>query len=180
LILNHGRLSKKKGLDVLIAAMFQVLSSHDARLAFVGSDDEGHGEELRTLATSLGILDHIKFIPQLSGRDLGDAILSATIWCLPSHGENFGMAVVEALSAGRPVVTSPHVNIAPDAATANALLIAQNTPEATAEAILRLLGDPQRRLELGKEGKEYAKRYEWSTIAPRFRKLYEGIIAERS
>ena len=144
LIMNHGRLSAKKGLDVLFQALEIVRTEVDAHLVFVGADDEGIGNQLRRHIRATNLARHVTIVPPLSGSDLVDAIHSADVWALPSYTENFGMAVVEAMAAGRAVVTSPHVNIAPEASVAGALLMVENSPEAVASALSELLQDSQR------------------------------------
>jgi glycosyltransferase involved in cell wall biosynthesis len=178
LVLNHGRLSDKKGLDILVAAMAQLQDARNAQLALVGADDEGIGDVLRGEARMLGVERQLHIIPRLSGKELLNAIAAADVWALPSHSENFGLAVVEAMAAGKPVVTSPHVNMAPDAAKADALMMVPNTKGDVAEAIRSLLDDPQRRRQLGRHAADYVQRYDWSHVAQEFIELYRSVIKE--
>lgn len=176
LILNHGRVSVKKGHDILIGAVAKVNAQLPVHLAFVGVDDEGLGESLRAQAARLHIEDRVTFVPNLVGDELRNAIAAADVWALPSYTENFGVAVVEAMAAGRAVVTSPHVNIAPNAAAAHALVMVPNTVDATSHAIMDLLSSSGRREQLGRNASMYAQRYDWSSVAEQFVEVYERVI----
>lgn len=179
LILNHGRLTEKKGLDILVVALGLMQHRVSAQLALIGSDDEGVGKRLLELAVKLGVERRISIVPSLSGDDLLNAIAAADVWALPSHTENFGLAVVEAMTAGRPVVTSTHVNIAPDAASAQALMMVPNTPESVAEAITLLLADPDKRMMLSTNATKYVWKYDWSVVGQQYVDLYSSLLGDR-
>lgn len=174
LIMNHGRLSEKKGLDVLLRSLEIVRTKVDAHLVFVGADDEGVGNQLRRHAKATNLARHVTIVPPLSGSELVGAIHSADVWALPSYTENFGMAVVEAMAAGRAVVTSPHVNIAPEASVAGALLMVENSPEAVAIALCELLQNSELRDTMGADAAAYVQRFDWSVIARQFEALYQS------
>ena len=179
-ILNHGRLTQKKGLDILIAAFARLRPAFpDARLVLVGPDDEGYGAYLRSVAETCGVAQQVVFTDILNGRDLLGALAATDVWALPSHTENFGMAVVEAMAASRAVVTSPQVNIAPDAHAAGALLMVRNEPEDVAAAIAQLLTQPADRHRLGQRAQEYARRFDWNAVGHQFFDLYESIARSR-
>ena len=176
IVLNHGRLSFKKGLDILVRAMALVQREHrDVRLVLVGPDDEGVGSELTSLARDVGLTTPLVLTGSLRGHELASALSAADIWALPSHSENFGLAVVEAMAAGCAVIASPYINVVPDASIEGVLVMAENTPEETASAVSRLLNDRQRRLELGRNAYEYAQRYDWQNVATQFVDLYTAV-----
>jgi hypothetical protein len=106
-----GRLSHKKGLDILIRAFAIARRDGPAcRLAIVGPDDEGLTVELSALARREGVADHVVFTGMLSGVEKLDALAAASIWALPSHTENFGIAAAEAFAAGRATVIKAAVS----------------------------------------------------------------------
>ncbi|TAK59730.1 MAG: glycosyltransferase [Dehalococcoidia bacterium] len=173
-----GRLSHKKGLDVLVRAFARVRRElPDAQLAIVGPDDEGLASSLRAIAGREGVADAATFTGMLRGRDKLSALAAADVWALPSHTENFGIAVAEALAARRAVVVSPGVNIAPEIAAAGAGVVAELDAEAFAGAIAGLVRDDARRVELGCAGREFARRYDWSAVAPQLAAMYEVAAA---
>ncbi|MBI5284568.1 MAG: glycosyltransferase [Chloroflexi bacterium] len=177
-VMYLGRLSHKKGLDVLIRAFAIVRRDvPDARLAIAGPDDEGLQPALTALAAHEGVGEAVTFTGMLRGRDKLAALAAADVWALPSHSENFGIAVAEALAAGRAVVVSGAVNIAPEIAAAGAGAVSELTPEAFAAEIVALLRDGARRQTLGASGREFARRYDWSVIGPQLAALYEKVAA---
>ena len=172
-ILNLGRLSHKKGLDVLIRA-FAIVSREfaDARLVIAGPDDEALTPPLVAIAAAEGVLANVSFVGMLTGEDKLGALAAADVWALPSHAENFGVAVVEALAAGLPVVISPAVNIAPEIAAFGAGSVCPQDPEQLAAELLRLLRDSAERARLGHRAREFARRFDWVTVAPQLRAMY--------
>jgi glycosyltransferase involved in cell wall biosynthesis len=178
LVMFLGRLSHKKGLDVLIRA-FAIARNEapDAVLAIVGPDDERLTPMLRALARREGISDHVVFTGMLTGDDKLSALAAADVWALPSRGENFGNAVVEALAASRAVVISPEVNIAPEIAAAGAAVVAPRSAEAFGREIGALLRDEPQRRALGAAGRVFARRYDWTNVAPQMAAMYADVAA---
>ena len=181
IVLYLGRISHKKGLDILIRAF--ALARRDApaiRLAIVGPDDEGLTPALITQACRAGVGDHVVFTGMLRGDDKLDALAAADVWALPSHSENFGVAVVEALAAGRATVISPAINIASEIAAAGAGVVASLDAGAFAAELVLLLRDPARREALGARAREFARRYDWSLVGPQLAAMYDEIASDRS
>jgi glycosyltransferase involved in cell wall biosynthesis len=109
-LLFLGRLHPKKGCDLLIDA-FAKLKAKDLSLILAGPDQIGWEAELRRQAEHLNLSDRIVFTGMLEGEMKQGAFAAADAFILPSHQENFGIAVVEALAAGIPVLISNRVNI---------------------------------------------------------------------
>ncbi|QUN30588.1 glycosyltransferase [Cupriavidus sp. KK10] len=112
IVLFLGRIHEKKGCDLLLASFAEV-SKMDERLHLVmaGPDKSGWGEKLRNIARRLGMDQRILWAGMLQGDEKWGAFHSAEVFCLPSHQENFGIAVAEALACGKPVLISNKVNI---------------------------------------------------------------------
>ena len=178
LILVHGRLTRKKGLDLLIRA-FSIISGQltDCRLALVGPDDDGLTPELIRIANEVGVSNRVAFCGMLVGEDRLAALSAADVWALPSHTENFAVAVVEALAAGRPVVVSPAVGVARDAQQAGAAVVSEMSPPALAAELSRLLSDTSVADELGARAREYSRRYDWAQVAPQLGQMYAEVAA---
>ncbi len=112
-VLFLGRLHPKKGGDLLIDAFARVLQTEPRlHLVMAGPDDRsGVRAGLEAKAARLGIAEHITFTGMLKGEAKWSALRAAEVFALPSHQENFGIAVVEALAMGVPVLISDKVNI---------------------------------------------------------------------
>jgi len=180
LVMNIGRLSYKKGLDILIRA-FAILSKDvpGCWLAIVGPDDEGLTPQLQALAEREGIASRVVFTGMLRGDDKLAALASADVWALSSHSENFGIVVAEALAAGLPVVISPAVNIAPDIAEAGAGVVCELTAQAFAAEITALLLNDLRRAALRARAREFAGRWDWGTVGPQLAEMYASVARRR-
>lgn len=180
ILMNLGRMSHKKGLDILVRAFSLVVAEvPQCWLVVVGPDDEGLTPHLRALAEREGVASRVVFTGILRGEDKLAALAAADIWALPSHTENFGNAVMEALAAGLAAVVSPAVNIAPDIDAAAAGVVCEQTPQAFASEIIGLLRNEDRRSGLGCKAREFAKRYDWAAVGPRLAEMYAQAAQKR-
>jgi glycosyltransferase involved in cell wall biosynthesis len=107
-----GRIHPKKGCDTLLRAFAEVFKS-DAhwRLVMVGPDQIGWQSELMEMSRSLGIAENVVWLGMQMGNDKWGAFCAADVFVLPSHYENFGIVVAEALACGVPVLISDQVDI---------------------------------------------------------------------
>ena len=112
-LLFLGRIHEKKGCDLLLKAFAKVAreAGADLRLVVAGPDHNGLTRQLQTLAESLLISAQIIWAGMLSGDVKWGMLRLAEVFVLPSHQENFGLAVAEALACGSPVLISNKVNI---------------------------------------------------------------------
>ena len=110
-LLFLGRLHPKKGCDILLDAFARLSSRESTSLILAGPDQIGWEKDLRRQVESLNLTDRVVFTGMLQGAMKQGAFASADAFVLPSHQENFGISVVEALAAGIPVLISNRVNI---------------------------------------------------------------------
>lgn len=136
LCLFLGRIQEKKGCDLLIEAFAQV-AAHDERLRLVmaGPGEDAWVAHLRQLAQQAGIAERIVWTGMLTGDLKWGAFYACEVFCLPSHQENFGIAVAEALACGRPVAISDKVNIWREVQADEAGWVATDTVEGTARSL---------------------------------------------
>jgi glycosyltransferase involved in cell wall biosynthesis len=137
-LLFLGRIDRKKGCDLLINA-FAALRDHDPDLHLVmaGPDASGWGAELQAAAEHGGIASRVHWPGMLEGRAKWGAIEACEAFILPSHQENFGIAVVEALACGRPVLISNQINIATDVLSDGCALVESDTLTGTQNLLTR-------------------------------------------
>jgi glycosyltransferase involved in cell wall biosynthesis len=129
-----GRIHPKKGCDLLIEAFAKVLGSEpDWQLVIAGPDQVGLRESLNYRAAELGMASKVTWTGMLSGTMKWGALRSAEIFVLPSHQENFGIAVAEALAAGTPTLISNKVNIWREIEADGAGIVAEDTLEGTCQ-----------------------------------------------
>jgi glycosyltransferase involved in cell wall biosynthesis len=127
-LLYLSRIHPKKGVDLLIKAFAETNNSQsDLQLVIAGPDQIGWQPELQKLAEKLGIRDKITWTGMLKGDMKWGAYHSAEAFILPSHQENFGIVVAEALSCSVPVLISSKVNIWQEIIKDNAGLVMDDT-----------------------------------------------------
>jgi len=142
-LLFLARIHEKKGCDLLLRAFANTAASvPDVDLVIAGPDQQGMQAKLQRLAEKLGIAGRAHW-PGLLGGDLKwGAIRASDAFVLPSHQENFGVAVVEALAVGRPVLISNQVNIWPEIAGDGVGLVDDDTLEGAERLLRRWFGLP--------------------------------------
>ncbi len=141
LLLFLGRLHVKKGCDLLIDAFAAIAKENPAlHLVMAGPDQTGWQAELQSRAGALGIAERITWPGMLSGDLKWGAIRAAEAFVLPSHQENFGLAVVESLACGVPVLISDKVNIWREIVEDNAGKVADDSLEGTKKLLAAWAG----------------------------------------
>ena len=144
-LLFLGRIHPKKGCDLLLQA-FATIAQDDrgTDLVIAGPDQVGLVATLRELASRRGVADRVHFPGMLSGAAKAGALRGASAFVLPSHQENFGIAVAEALAAGTPVLVSDRVAIWREILADGAGMVAPATAADTAAMLARFGALPVR------------------------------------
>ena len=138
-----GRIQEKKGCDLLIRAFAKTAAADDSiRLVFAGPDQTGWANELRALADSLGIAGRIVWPGMVAGDLKWGMLRMAEVFILPSHQENFGIAVAEALACGTPVLISNKVNIWREIEQDRAGIVDEDDEPGTTRLLQNWLGLP--------------------------------------
>ena len=107
-----GRLHEKKGCDLLIQAFAKVLASDpDWHLVMCGPDQAGWQTKLSAMAEKLNLSGRVTWTGMVTGNLKWGALRASEVFVLPSHQENFGIVVAEALACGKPALVSDKVNI---------------------------------------------------------------------
>ena len=169
-LLFLGRLHSKKGCDLLLHAMAaQAARLPGHQLVLAGPDAGGYAAELRALATRLGIADRVHWPGMLRGSAKWGALHGCEAFALPSHGENFGVAVAEALSCGVPVLLSHKVNISAEVLADGAGLVGPDTEAGTADTLARFAAlGPDRRAAMGRRARTcFLNRFQAARVADR-------------
>lgn len=176
-ILHLGRIHWKKGLDRLLRAM---ALAPDLNAVIAGNDEDGCTEALLRLAGECGVAGRIRWAGPVYGAEKWRLLRDARMLVLPSHSENFGNAVLEAMAAGVPVVVSPGVGLAGAVHEAGCGIVVDPEPRPLADALKRLWTDERLRCEMGEKGRRLAEReYAWPRIAEKTVGMYRGILEAR-
>jgi glycosyltransferase involved in cell wall biosynthesis len=139
-LLFLSRIHPKKGCDLLIEAFAKVAADHpDIDLVIAGPDQIGIREELQKLALKLGVGDRIHWPGMLHGDAKWGAFRTADAFILPSHQENFGIVVAEAMACGTPVLVSNKVNIWREVEASGGGIVEEDTAEGAERLMRRFL-----------------------------------------
>ena len=143
ILLFLSRIHVKKGCDLLIDAFARVTRFDPSlHLVMAGPDQTGLRPDLERQAESLGVADRITWPGMLAGDMKWGAFRAAEAFVLPSHQENFGIAVAEALACGLPALISNKVNIWREIDEDGAGLVAEDTQEGAQHLLQEWLALP--------------------------------------
>jgi glycosyltransferase involved in cell wall biosynthesis len=178
IILFFGRVNFKKGLDILVKAFGAVARKReDVHLVIVGPDNEGWGDKVRAWLSGEGLLGRTTFTGMLLGPEKLAVLRDADMFVLPSYSENFGIAVIEAMAAGLPVIISDKVNIWREVQAGGAGRVIPCGAGPLAEQILELLAQPELARQMGQSGRTLVQeRFQWPRIAQNLAAAYAQII----
>jgi rhamnosyl/mannosyltransferase len=172
-----GRLVKFKGIDVLLRALERV---PDLRLDIVGGGPEG--PRLKTLTQALALADRVRFFGEYPDDDLPRRMAEADFLVLPSVtiDEMFGLVVLEAMAASRPVITTAvptgvrEVNLPGE----TGLEVPVHDVRSLAEALDTLARDPFKREKMGDAGRQRVEKlFTRQLMTERHLALYERVVA---
>lgn len=146
-LLFLGRVHEKKGADLLFKAFAALKARQPSQMANVhivmaGPQDHDYGRSMQALAHKLGLAEQVTWTGMLSGDLKWGAFRTADAFILPSHQENFGIAVAEAMACGVPVLISNQVNIWREIQQAQGGLVDTDTQEGTERLIQQWLDTP--------------------------------------
>jgi glycosyltransferase involved in cell wall biosynthesis len=160
IILFLARLNRIKGIDILSKAYGKLARERDdVHLVIAGPDQEGYGEKVKSWFKAEGVFKRVTFTGMLNSNEKLHAFAASDVFVLPSYSENFGMAVVEAMAAGVPVVISNRVGIHKEVEQNRAGIIVETVPESIYSGIKKLLDSPVIRGELIINGKRLVEDY---------------------
>jgi len=174
-VLVLSRLHPKKGLDVLIDA-FQSLETQHWRLVIAGDGPSEYVSRLKSKVKG----DRILFTGWLEGERKEAVLGGASLLVLPSHQENFGLCVMEALAHSVPVLVSPNVNLATEIAAHNAGWIAAIDKDSLAAKLAEALRDKEELTRRGRAGRQLSQKYSWENAARGLVSLYKDVLTTKA
>ena len=178
-LLFVSRVQRKKGLPVLIDAWAKLPKElrQNWEVRIVGPDQEGHISELKSQCAKLGVLDDFTFVGPKYGEDLNREYRSADLFVLPTHSENFGSVVIEALAREVPVICSQG---APwkELETYECGWWPEDSVKALQSVLMKSMSlSDEERKGMGKRGRRLAEeKYTWETVCSTLIKSYEEFL----
>jgi glycosyltransferase involved in cell wall biosynthesis len=175
LVLYLGRLSRKKGLDLLIRAFAGAPAS--AFLAVAGPDErDGSLDEVRRLCADRGLESRVRLVgPRFALQKL-QAFVDADVFVLPSQNENFGNAVAEAIACGTPAIVTDRCGIAP--LVEGAALVVSYDEEELRVQMTRMIEDVALRERLRADCRKVAGTLGWDQPLQQMEAIYRQIAGE--
>lgn len=175
-ILFIGRLTTVKAIDNLLRAV--AILGPTAVLDLVGDGDAEYCKLLLDEATRLGIADRVRFLGNRYDEEKSEAFRTADVCVLPSHTENFGIVIPEALAHGVPVIASRKTPWQ-EVETVGCGYWVDNSPESLAEALTRIR--TRNLAEMGANGRTWVtETFGWQVIAEDFMQKVADLIFEVS
>lgn len=173
IVLFMGRITIQKGPDYFVQAARRVIA-RDPNVLFILAGSGNMERQMMHLAASLGIADKILFPGFLRGAEQHEAYALADLFVMPSVSEPFGLAALEAMRIGTPVIVSKQSGVAE--AVTNALQVDFWDVEKMADLMLSVLESPTLRAELSQKGIAEASTLTWDRSADEIRGLMDQLV----
>lgn len=177
IVLFFGRIHEKKGCDLLIQAFARIAGEDPSlHLVMVGPGAQPLRESLEALAVRAGVADRVLWTGMLSGELKWGAFHAAEVFSLPSHQENFGVAVAEAMGCGVPVLISDKVNIWREIQSDGAGIVSDDTVEGAQAALRRWLAmdEPARERMRAAARASFSRRFQSNQVGERLLNIIQG------
>ena len=177
IILFLSRFHPKKRPDFLLDVLAQLPDHLPFHLLLAGDGEPDYRRQLEAQIQTLGLSDRVTLPGFIQGDAKAIALYGSDLFVLPSYGENFGIAVAEAMAAGMPVIVTPAVEIADDIAQAGAGWVVPDEATQWVAALQSAIAEPTQRYNRGQRGQTLAQtRYNWTEIGHELAAHYARIL----
>lgn len=172
MVLFTGRICYQKGVDMLVNAIPEILNNRwDTRFVFVG--DGGMRQYCEQCASQRGVLDACRFLGRVSDETLSDCMNACDLACVPSRNEPFGIVVLEAWDAAKPVIATDAVHLIDNFSNG---ITGYKNPQSIAWCVNYSMGDLEATKKMGQNGKKLVEtKYNWDRIADDTVKVYQRL-----
>lgn len=165
-LVSVGRLARQKGMDILVRAVASAAARGlDVSCTVVGGEyhsEPGELSMLRELAARLGVAERLSFIGHRSTSAIVETLRASTVYVQPTRYESQGLAILEAMSVGLPVIATRLPALSEYFSDGiNGLLIDSESPEAVVRALEFLAAHPDRAVTMGSANRELVKPMTW-------------------
>jgi glycosyltransferase involved in cell wall biosynthesis len=177
-ILFLSRIHSVKRLDVLLKAFARLPQPRSAVLAIAGDGETQLLERLKALASELGIGESVRWLGFAGAERKQRLLAAAALFVLPSASENFGVAIVEAMNAGLPVVATEGAGLAEFVQSSGAGMVVDEAVESLTAALARLLSDAALRARMGQAGQRAVRtQLSLDAFGTRLENLYRAVMS---
>jgi glycosyltransferase involved in cell wall biosynthesis len=176
IILYLGRIHPKKGIEILLEAFKKLVAQRDDVYLMISGPMDKYAKKIMSSIIESRLNSRVIFSGMLLGADKTAAFYRSDIFVLPSSGENFGIAALEALACGLPVVLTKEVGLSSDVLEYRAGIIVKQGVLEISEAMEELISNPDLREAISLRAKNLVReRFNIDDIADRVVRLYLRI-----
>lgn len=179
IILFVGRLEEKKGLFTLVESVAKVREGMGNVTTVMVGDDWGLKNKLLRFSRLLGVSDLLAFTGPLYGDELASAYAASDVFVLPSISEVFGLVLLEAMAAGKPIIASCVGGVPNIVKETNGILVPPGDSDALARGIVKLLKDEKLASFYGRQNQLEATSYSWEKVAEQVERIYMEAVENR-
>jgi len=166
----------RKRIGVILQAIPLVLKRHPELQFILAGEKADAFPRIERMVAHLGIEDRVRFPGRITDAQKLELLRGALIYLQPTMHEGFGVAIAEAMSCGLPVITSP-VGAVPEVVGDCAVFVDPDSSEQVADAIIGLLADPERRVELGRAGRRRVEElFAYEKRKARLAEIFESLL----
>jgi glycosyltransferase involved in cell wall biosynthesis len=179
MLLYAGRLSPEKNIDQIIEAQ-ALLTQRRPDLQVVLTGYGACADRLRSLAHTLGVAERVKFVGFVDDQVLVELYAAADLFAIMSTAETQSIALMQAMSAGLPVIAARAGALPEYVDETTGRLVEPGDVATLAEEVEGLLADPARQGRFGKGGAAFVTRFSAQAVAARWENLYQGVLIPRA
>lgn len=179
ILLFLSRIHPKKGLDLVLPWLATLLDQRPDWIFVIAGDADSSDylESIKVIVSRQKIQSQVVFTGQVTGDRKTSLYVLADLFLLPSHSENFGIVVVEALAAGVPVLVSDQVGLQDEISKNNAGLVFYLKETSFSDQVIRLMDDEGLRKTMSKNTQRLVRnKFNWSAITQQQKKYYEELL----
>jgi glycosyltransferase involved in cell wall biosynthesis len=177
-VLFLANLYARKGIYTLLEAFETVATAiPQCRLDIAGDGPEAGG--VRGKITAMSSRARIRMIGAISRDRVAEAMRSCAVFCVPSHGEPFGLTALEAMACGKPVVGTDAGGLAYLVdAPRGGRKVPVGDVNALATALIEILREPGLAESMGRHNRRFAvEHYDWECVIDRLETIYGGVLS---
>lgn len=181
IILFFGRLTFKKGIDLLMPAFHEISKKNEQAVLLVVGPDYGMLEYINSYVEKHLLGDRVVVYGMAIGDEKRHILADSDIFTLPTYSESFSIATLEACAAGLPIVVSDEIGFGFEINESKiGVLIDLNVPSLVS-GLQKLLDDESLRVECGRQGRDMvAKKYDLKIVTTELVKTMEQLVIQKS